>query len=224
MKTEEEQVAADPVASSAGPTSPTHSPATLKRVAVWTILCLLVAAVGAQAWFLRELRQEIVALKTETSNTSIASEDADGDATPQWPSREAISAFEQMERMHQAMNRAFGRPLDWFGNHSLMDLADAAPKVDVREEPDRFIVQADVPGATAASVEVDLEGQLLTIEGNRKSETEQRDANGRVVREEREARSFSRSVTLPGHVASSGMTTRVKDGVLTITIPKVSKG
>ena len=224
MKTEEEQVAADQVASSAAPTSPAQPPTTLKRVTLWAVLCLLVAAVGAQAWFLRALRQEIVALKTETLNTSVGSQDLDADGTSPWPSREPMSAFEQMERMRQAMNRTFDRRLDWFGTHSFADLADAAPKLDVREEPDRFIVEADVPGATGASVKVDLEGQLLTIEGNRESQTEQRDPHGRVVREEREVGSFSRSVTLPGHVASSGMTSRVKDGVLTITIPKLSKG
>jgi len=224
MKTEEERVAADQVASSAAPTSPTHPPATFKRVTLWAVLCLLVAAVGAQAWFLRALRQEIVALKTETLNTSVGSQDLGAEGASPWPSRGPMSAFEQMERMRQAMNRTFDRRLDWFGTHSLADLADAAPKLDVREEPDRFIVEADVRGATGARVEVDLEGQLLTIEGNRESQTEQRDPNGRVVREEREVGSFSRSVTLPGHVASSGMTTRVKDGVLTTTIPKLSKG
>jgi HSP20 family protein len=67
-----------------------------------------------------------------------------------------------------------------------------------------------------------LDGQQLTIQGTRESQSEQKDQNGRIVQEEREAGVFSRSVMLPGPVASSGMKTDVHDGVLTITIPKLS--
>jgi len=101
---------------------------------------------------------------------------------------------------------------------------EMVPRIDVREEPDRFVVTADVPGATVGSVKVDLTGQQLTIVGRRESQSEETDSNGRAIREEREAGAYSRALTLPEPVAAAGMKTDLEDGVLTITVPKASHG
>lgn len=193
------------------------------QVGLLAILGLLVVTVGVEAWFVHDLRQKVIGLTQESPTASVGSawdpreEEAPESLTGQDP-------FEQMQRIHEAMNRALNHSVGWFGTHPLMDLANDQPRMDIREEPDRFVVTADVPGATAGSVKVDLDGQRLTIEGDTETKSEKQSEDGRVLREEREAGVFSRSVTLPGSVASSGMKTEVHDGVLTITIPKLSKG
>lgn len=182
---------------------------------------LLVVTVGVEAWFLHDLRQEVIGLRERTPAVTLAPT-ADRDS---WANADAqTDPFEQMRRMQEAMNRAFNHSLAWYGNHPLMDLTSTEPKMDIRDEPDRFVVEADVPGASEGNVQVNLHGQELTIQGNRESQAEQKDRSGDVVREERETGVFSRSVILPEPVAQSGMKSEIHDGVLTITIPKLSKG
>jgi HSP20 family molecular chaperone IbpA len=222
MNTEEAQVPSEEAA------PPAVEPARAKKrqlhgwqVTLVILVSLLVVTVGVQAWFLHDLRREVIGLRERTPAVSVA---------PTWDqdqlttSGRQINPLEQMKRMQDAMNRAFNHSLAWYGNHPLMDLTSSEPKMDIRDEPGRFVVEADVPGATQGSVKVQLNGQELTIQGNRESQTEQKDQSGQVVREERETGVFSRSVMLPEPVAQSGMKSQLQDGVLTITIPKVSKG
>lgn len=224
MNTEEEQVPSEQTAPPVEAAAQTRK----KQLGAWqatlaALVGLLVVTVGVEAWFLHDLRQNIIALREGSPAVSMAptwDENERNDSVPV----ETIRPFEEMRRMQEAMNRTFNHSLAWFGNHPLTDLVAETPKMDIREEPDQFIVEADVPGATEGSVKVDLNGQELTIQGNRESQAEQKDADGRIVREEREAGVFSRSVMLPGPVASSGMKSQLQDGVLTITIPKLSKG
>ena len=224
MNTEQEQLPSEETA----PPVKAQSPTKKRRLGGWqatlvALVGLLAVTVGVEAWFLHDLRQNVIALREGLPTVSTAptwGENEGNDST----AVETIRPFEEMRRMQEAMNRTFNHSLAWFGNHPLTDLVAEAPKVDIREEPNEFIVKADVPGATEGSVKVDLNGQELTIQGNRESQAEQKDADGRVVREEREAGVFSRSVMLPGPVASSGMKSQLQDGVLTITIPKLSKG
>lgn len=222
MNTEEAQVPSEVAA----PPAAEPARAEKKRLRAWqatlvVLVGLLVVAVGVQAWFIHDLRREVIGLRERTPAVSVAP----AVGHDQWASSDQqLNPFEQMKRMQETMNRAFNHSLAWYGNHPLMDLTSNEPKMDIRDEPDRFVVEADVPGATEGSVEVDLKGQELTIQGNRESQAEQKDQSGQVVREEREAGVFSRSVILPEPVAQSGMKSELHDGVLTITIPKLSKG
>lgn len=98
---------------------------------------------------------------------------------------------------------------------------DWVPSVDVKEEDDRWVVHADVPGVDPADIEVSMADGALTIRGSRKSETnEEKDGWRRV---ERVSGSFYRRFTLPDTADASGIKAASKHGVLELTIPKQPK-
>lgn len=93
-----------------------------------------------------------------------------------------------------------------------------AVAVDIREEEDAFFVDAEVPGLAAEDVKVDVEKNVLTIRGERKSENEE--AEGKYRRVERRYGSFSRSFTLPETVDADAISADLRDGVLGVRLPK----
>jgi HSP20 family protein len=90
--------------------------------------------------------------------------------------------------------------------------------VDIREEGDAFYVDAEVPGLAAEDVKVDVEKNVLTISGERKAEKEESEGSYRRV--ERSYGSFSRSFTLPETVNAENIHADLKNGVLTLRLPK----
>ena len=95
------------------------------------------------------------------------------------------------------------------------------PRVDVKEEENRFVIHADVPGVDPKDIEITLEDGVLTLKGERKSET-QSEQDG-WTRVERVAGSFSRRFTLPETVDAEGVAAKGEHGVLEIVIPKQAK-
>jgi len=90
--------------------------------------------------------------------------------------------------------------------------------LDVAETDSEVIVTTEVPGVDAKDIEITLTGDVLTIRGEKKEEKEEKKKNYR--RMERWYGSFGRSVTLPSSVDQSRIKAKVKNGVLTITLPK----
>jgi HSP20 family protein len=93
-----------------------------------------------------------------------------------------------------------------------------APRVDIREEPSRFLILADVPGVALADIEIQMEKNVLSIAGERKSFASE--AEGSFSRVERAAGRFKRVFTLPESADAEGITASGADGVLEIAIPK----
>jgi HSP20 family protein len=96
-----------------------------------------------------------------------------------------------------------------------------SPAVDVREESDAIVLQAELPGMKPEDVKVNLEGNLLTISGERKHEHEKTEEGFRRI--ERSYGSFSRSFTLPDTVELDRCDAEMKDGILTIKLPKSAR-
>ena len=92
------------------------------------------------------------------------------------------------------------------------------PELDISESPNCVEVKADLPGMKSDQIEVQLNGHLLTISGERKEEQEQKEQNYHRV--ERRTGYFSRSVSLPCDVEEEGISARYEDGVLTVVLPK----
>jgi HSP20 family protein len=91
--------------------------------------------------------------------------------------------------------------------------------VDIEEEDDKYIIKADLPGVDKKDIEVKFEGGVLSIRGEKQTETE----TGKGTRRHRTERfqgSFARSFTLPDAVKTDKMDASYKDGVLSLTIPK----
>lgn len=96
------------------------------------------------------------------------------------------------------------------------------PAVDIREEPDRYLVQVDIPGVDPKDVNITLENGLLTISGER--EEEKSTGEGRNQRTERFHGSFFRRFSLPDAADAENVSARSDKGVVEITIPRAEKG
>jgi len=92
---------------------------------------------------------------------------------------------------------------------------------DVKDTPDAFVFQADVPGLQEKDIEIQLHGNRLTIRGKR--ETEQKQPGHTYYTYERSFGSFARSFTLPESADGEKCTASLDDGVLTVTVPKRAK-
>lgn len=92
------------------------------------------------------------------------------------------------------------------------------PAMDLIEENDHYVLRADLPGLSEKDVNIELESNVLTISGERKSErTEEKTGYRRV---ERAYGSFSRSLTLPEGVNPDAIAAHFDRGVLEVSIPK----
>ena len=91
------------------------------------------------------------------------------------------------------------------------------PRVDVRETAEGFAVVADLPGVDEKSVEATVQNRVLTIEGWTKTEKPQ---GYEELGREFGAGRFRRDFTLPDAVDPDRIQARVKNGVLTVAIPK----
>ncbi len=92
------------------------------------------------------------------------------------------------------------------------------PAIDIRETDDAYIVEADVPGMKKEDVHIDVNDDVLTIKGERKSEHEEKRKDYHRI--ERRYGSFRRTVTVPGGFKYDAVKAKFKDGVLQVTLPK----
>lgn len=97
-------------------------------------------------------------------------------------------------------------------------LGDWTPALDVTEGKDAVIVKAELPGVDAKDVGISLDGDRLTIKGEKEQTKEEKDE--RQHRVERSWGAFMRSVRLPAPVDGSQTTATFKNGVITVTLPK----
>lgn len=99
--------------------------------------------------------------------------------------------------------------------------ADWMPAVDIKEEAERFVIHADVPGVDPKDIEVSMEDGVLTLAGERKSERQEEGQGWQ--RSERLTGRFLRRFTLPESADAEGISAKGANGVLEISIPKAVK-
>ena len=92
------------------------------------------------------------------------------------------------------------------------------PRVDIKEEANRFVILADVPGVDPSAIEIQMDKNVLSIKGERVSEVTKE--NEKVTRTERTYGQFYRRFALPESADAEGITATGKHGVLEISIPK----
>jgi HSP20 family protein len=127
----------------------------------------------------------------------------------------------ELQTIQQEMNRLFGTFFDSSttggpGNGGA--LRRWIPAMDLVEDDEHFVLRADLPGVSEDDVSIELEGDVLTISGERKSEQEERKEG--YVRVERASGRFSRSLTLPEGVDPDSIQAGFDKGVLEVRIPK----
>jgi HSP20 family protein len=95
------------------------------------------------------------------------------------------------------------------------------PVVDILETDKEFKLVAECPGIKKEEIEVTLEGTTLTLTGEKKELTENKDEKEGVYHSERRYGRFSRSFTLPERVDAKKIAAAYKDGILEVLLPKV---
>lgn len=105
-----------------------------------------------------------------------------------------------------------------------MELPDAAPRIriDLTEQYGSYAVKADIPGVKKDDIDVRIDGNLVTISAEVKSEKEEKGNGGRVLRRERQEGYASRSFTVASPVDEAKVQASYKDGILALTLPKKS--
>ncbi|AEG92067.1 Hsp20/alpha crystallin family protein [Ramlibacter tataouinensis] len=137
----------------------------------------------------------------------------------QAPSRN-LRAPDPFSDLHREMNRlfddffSFGAPTP--GTATLAPM----PRLDVRETDQEICISAELPGVKPADVDVRVEGNLLTIRGEKKNEAEQQQQQQDYHLMERSYGRFQRSLQLPFQPDPGQVRASFEDGVLTVHVPR----
>ena len=129
-----------------------------------------------------------------------------------------------LRRFHDEVNNLFGEfpgGSSAEGDRSSVVTSSWTPAVDIKEENDRFVLTADIPGVEPKDIEVTMADGVLTIRGERKHESE-KESNG-YKRVERSYGSFYRRFSLPDSANADDITAKGNNGVLEVVIPKHEK-
>jgi len=122
-----------------------------------------------------------------------------------------LNPFSLLRRASEEVERAvrsegsFGRSGQW------------APAIEVLDRDGKYIIRADLPGLKQENVKVEATDNVLTLQGERRSENEER--NGGVYRSERHYGQFFRSIPLPEGAEIDRAKAQFHDGVLEVSIP-----
>jgi HSP20 family protein len=123
--------------------------------------------------------------------------------------------------LQRDVNRLFG---EFFGGELMPyrglveQVATFTPRMDVSETEKEIKVTTELPGLTEKEVEVTLENDTLTIKGEKKAEQENKTAHS--YRIERSFGAFERVIPLNTKVNPEGITAAMKNGILTVVLPK----
>lgn len=131
------------------------------------------------------------------------------------PWRRGYSLPDDLGQLLQSFGGVFDSPLD----ASLQFPGGWLPAVDVHDSKDAVTVKAELPGMKKEDIKVDVDGNRVTISGETKRESEQKEGNT-VVRSERYVGQLYRSFTLEQDVDDAKAEAKYQDGVLELSLPK----
>ncbi|MDS0297704.1 Hsp20/alpha crystallin family protein [Halogeometricum sp. S1BR25-6] len=134
--------------------------------------------------------------------------------------------FENMESMFERMSRQFDEMSRQFDDSQWTGSSTRGMEVDVRDGDEEFVVVADLPGFEKEDIDLSITERALTISASRETETETDSGEGadggEYLRRERRHESMHRTFRLPGDVTAEDAAASYKNGVLTVTLPKVT--
>jgi len=122
-----------------------------------------------------------------------------------------------VNRLHRQFDNFLSEGFETVANQDSNTVA-WIPRVDVLEEAERFVVQADLPGVDSKDIEITAEKGVLTLRGKRHAE--KREAPQGYQRIERVSGSFVRQFKLPENAQTDAIKAKHVNGVLEVSIPK----
>lgn len=106
----------------------------------------------------------------------------------------------------------------WNGNGTGMSATSFTPALDIVEKDNSFELRIDIPGMDANDLDIQVQGNTVTVSGQRKEEKEEKGKTFHRV--ERRSGSFARTVTLPCPVTEKEVAAEYMNGVLSVVLPK----
>lgn len=129
----------------------------------------------------------------------------------------AITRYEPWSLLNQ-LQKELERSQEGKTSESSVATAEWAPAVDIKEEVDKFVIHADIPGVKPEDIEISMEAGVLTVKGQKESEAKTEKEGYKRV--ERSYGSFYRRFSLPDSADGDAIQAKSKYGVLEIIIPK----
>src|SRR3954449_12078544 len=125
--------------------------------------------------------------------------------------------FSEVRSLQDEVNRLFSSAFP-SGSGENTTTGNWFPKVDIWEDNDHLVLEAELPGMKAEDFELSFENNTLTLKGERNFEN--KTDKGNYHRVERSYGSFTRSFALPPTVTAEGATAEFDNGILHLTLPK----
>jgi HSP20 family protein len=125
--------------------------------------------------------------------------------------------FREFATLQDRMNRLFRESYN-DGRDESLTTSTFAPAVDVYEDEHKVTLKIEVPGIDEKDIDVHVENNTLTVQGERKIEKEEKEENYRRV--ERQYGAFTRTFTVPQTVDTENVSANYDKGVLKISLPK----
>ncbi|MBL8044447.1 MAG: Hsp20/alpha crystallin family protein [Nitrospira sp.] len=132
--------------------------------------------------------------------------------------------FRELQDMSDRLNRMVSRPANGGSvgqGKEVMTVADWTPTVDISESEAEYAIKAELPEVKREDVKVTVEDSVLTIQGERKQEKDEK--GKKYHRIERSYGRFVRTFTLPDSVDESKVKAEYADGILHLHLPKSEK-
>lgn len=136
---------------------------------------------------------------------------------PNWPWPDVSTALEDFERARRQMDRLVSA---FTGQGAAPAVSGVFPALVVKEDGDKIIVEAELPGINPQDLDINVHGNTLTLSGERKPDKIE---GASYHRRERKWGSFRKAITLPDEVNSDAVQAECKNGVLTIILPKAEQ-
>ncbi|RKX47423.1 MAG: hypothetical protein DRP64_01110 [Verrucomicrobia bacterium] len=133
--------------------------------------------------------------------------------------------FRDLLMLQQQMEQLFGNTINPYSGYPEYEIAfneEMQQPMDLRETPDAYVVQMDLPGLEKSDITIEVKDRVLAVGGTRKQSTKKKEGE-KILMQERSVNSFSREIILPQGVDSDAVSAEYKLGVLTITLPKVER-
>jgi HSP20 family protein len=130
--------------------------------------------------------------------------------------------FRELEDVSDRLNRIFGRSVRRAeSSQEMLGMADWTPSVDISETDTAYLIKGEIPGVKKEDVKVSVQDGMLTIQGERKMEKEEK--GKKFHRVERSYGSFVRSFRLPDDADENKVKAEFKDGMINVTLTKSAK-
>ena len=133
---------------------------------------------------------------------------------PYWTYRPSFGEF---DRLMRDMNRLFYGMSDY---PTRLQRSGVFPAVNLTQDAQNYFIRAELPGLKAEDLTINAEDNSISISGERKIESEE---GVKYHRSERDAGKFSRVLNMPGEIDNEKIEANLKDGILTVVVPKAEK-